>query len=386
MKVLFFDHSPVYGGAEQSLFSVLPALKQPIVPVLLVSQESILTAKAQSLNINCRTIKLSPRLMSLSRGRVIKNILNPLLWRDLSRAQQALAETVQKEEIDIVCANTLKAAIILGLCRNKITKPLVWHVRDIVSGLPSAVLWLTGRLSNPKIIAVSRAAARQPALNFSPAAPTVIHNGIDQEKWVFASRQQKPEEIKTKLGIKPGESLIGVFGQLSAWKGQEHAIYALAHLKRRGFLCKLLLAGDAIFAEQGYPESLKKLAGSLNVSGEMIFSGWLENTAPYMAAADIIVHTPVKPEPFGRVLIEAMALGKPVVAIKNGGIPEIIDHGRSGLLLENHQELPFVLERLLCQPAQAKALGDEARRQVQLRFNLSDTAARISDFLMEAGR
>jgi glycosyltransferase involved in cell wall biosynthesis len=81
-----------------------------------------------------------------------------------------------------------------------------------------------------------------------------------------------------------------------------------------------------------------------------------------------------------------MALGKPVVAIKNGGIPEIIDHGKSGLLLESHGELPFVLERLLCQPAQAKVLGDEARRQVQLRFNLADAASKISDFLLEAGR
>ncbi|MDO9391027.1 MAG: glycosyltransferase family 4 protein [bacterium] len=386
MKVLFFDHSPVFGGAEQSLFSVLPALKSPIVPVLLASQDSILKKKAQSHNISFRTIKLSPRLASLSRGRLAGNVLNPFLWIDITKAKKALVEAVQKEEADLVYANTLKAAIILGLCRKKVKLPIVWHVRVIVSGPSSVLLGLAGRISQPKLIAVSRAVAAQPALKFSAIAPKVIHNGIDQEKWVFASRQQKPEEIKNKLGVKPGESLIGVFGQLSAWKGQEHSIKALAHLKRRGFLCKLLLAGDAIFAEKGYPEHLKELAGSLNVSGEIIFSGWLENTAPYMAAADIIVHTPVKPEPFGRVLIEAMALGKPVVSVKSGGIPEIIDHGRSGLLLENHGELPFVLEKLLCQPAQAKVLGDEARRQVQSRFNLSDTVSKISDFLMEAGR
>ena len=386
MKVLFFDHSPVYGGAEQSLFSVLPALKSPIVPVLLASQDSILIKKAQSHNISFRTIKLSPRLASLSRGRLAGNLLNPFLWIDISRAKKAVIKAVQKEEIGLVYANTLKSAIILALCRKKIKQPMVWHVRDIVSGPAAAMLGLAGRISQPKLIAVSQAVAGQPALKFSPVVPKVIHNGIDQEKWVFDSRQQKPEDIKNILGVKPGESLIGVFGQLSAWKGQEHAIKALAHLKRRGFLCKLLLAGDAIFTEQGYPEHLKKLAGSLGVSGEIIFSGWLENAAPYMAVVDIIVHTPVKPEPFGRVLIEAMSLGKPVVSVKSGGIPEIIDHGRSGLLLENHGELPFVLEKLLCQPAQAKALGDEARRQVQSRFNLSDTVSNISDFLMEAGR
>jgi glycosyltransferase involved in cell wall biosynthesis len=386
VKVLFFDHSPVYGGAEQSLLSVLPALKPPIVPVLLTTDGSILINKARSLDIKCRTIKLTPGFASLSRRRMSGIIFNPLIWAGVSNAKKSLTEAVQIEKTDIVYANTLKAAILLGLCRNKIKQPVVWHVRDIVSGLPSALLWLVGRLSSPKIIAVSRAVASQPALRYGAVPPTVIHNGIDVEKWIFASRQQKPEEIKTKFGVKPGESLIGVFGQLSAWKGQEHAIKALAHLKRRGFLCKLLLAGDAIFAEQGYPEHLKKAAGLLNVSDQVVFSGWLENTAPYMAAADIIVHTPEKPEPFGRVLIEAMALGRPVVAIKNGGIPEIIDHGRSGILLESHQELPFVLERLLCQPAQAKALGDEARRQVLLRFNLADTAARISEFLMEASR
>ncbi|MBI4726216.1 glycosyltransferase family 4 protein [candidate division TA06 bacterium] len=384
MKVLFFDHSPVYGGAEQSLLSILPALKPPIAPVLLVLPDSILVKKARELKIRFRTINLSPRLASLPQARLAKNIFNPLLWRDISRTKRALADAVQKEKADLVYANTLKSVILLGLCSKKIPQPQVWHIRDIVSGLPAVLLWRVGRISSPKVIAVSRVAAGQPALKFSATAPTVIHNGIDQEKWIFDSRQQKPDEVKARLGIKPGESLIGVFGQLSAWKGQEHAIQALAHLKRRGFLCKLLLAGDAIFAGQGYPEKLKSLAGSLNISEDVIFSGWLENAAPYMMAADIIVHTPVKPEPFGRVLIEAMALGKPVVAIKNGGIPEIIDHGRSGLLLESHQELPFVLERLLCQPAQAKALGDEARRQVELRFKLSDTVSRVSDFLTGA--
>lgn len=386
MKILFFDHSLVYGGAEQSLFSVLPALKPPIETVLLVSQKSSMIKRAESLNINCRTIKLSPRLTALSRGRLAGNLLNPLLWRDVSIAQKALTEAVQKEKADIVYANTLKSAILLGLCRKKIPQPQVWHIRDIVSGPSSVLLGLVGRISRPKLMAVSRAVAGQTALKFSSTPATVIHNGIDQEKWLFESRRQKPEEIKAKFGIKPGESLIGVFGQLSAWKGQEHSIRALAHLKKRGFLCKLLLAGDAIFAEQGYPEKMKNLAGSLNVSEEVIFSGWLENTAPYMAVSDIIVHTPVKPEPFGRVLVEAMALGKPVVAIKNGGIPEIIDHGRNGLLLESPEELPFVLERLLCQPSQAKTMGDEAMRQVKLKFNLSDTVSRISDFLMEAGR
>jgi L-malate glycosyltransferase len=386
VKVLFFDHSPVYGGAEQSLISILPALKPSIVPVILGSQGSSLVKKAQDANIGCRTIKISPRLRSLSRGRLARNILNPLLWRDISRAKADLVQAVQKEEADAVYANTLKAAIILGLCRNRIGRPMVWHVRDIVFGLPAVLLWLVGHFSKPRIIAVSRAAAGQPALKFSAIPPVVIHNGIDQEKWILASREQKPEELRARLGVRPGESLIGVFGQLSAWKGQEQAIRAMAHLKGRGFLCKLLLAGDSIFAEKGYPEKLKMLAVSLNLSGDVIFPGWLDSPAPYMAASDIIVHTPVKPEPFGRVLIEAMTLGKPVVASNNGGIPEIIEHGRSGLLLESQEELPLVLERLLCQPAQAKALGDEARRQVQLRFQLSDTASKISDFLTEAGR
>jgi glycosyltransferase involved in cell wall biosynthesis len=385
VKVLFFDYSPVIGGAEQSLLAFLPLLNEPLETVLLLSKDSRIISEARHLKIRYRTITIGPRLAGISRRKAVLNGLNPGLWLELARAQKEFWDICREEKPDIFYANTFKAAVFMGLCGKKMKPPVVWHIRDIVSGLPAVWLWLTGWRCRPKVIAVSRAAAQQPALKFSAAAVTVVHNGIDQEKWVFASRQQKPEEVKARLGVKPGESLIGVFGQLSAWKGQEHSIKALAHLKKRGFLCKLLLAGDAIFAEQGYPEHLKILAGALDVSNEVIFSGWLENTAPYMAASDIIVHTPVKPEPFGRVLIEAMALGKPVVAIKNGGIPEIIDQGRSGLLLESHGELPFVLERLLCHPAQAKALGDEARRQVQSRFNLSDTAARISDFLTEAG-
>jgi len=382
LKVLFFDYSPFFGGAEKSLLELLPLLNDPVEPVLLLANGSRVVPEAARTGIKPSTINIGPRLANITQSKAVFQLLDPRLWVELAKAQAAFSEICRREKPDILYANTLKAAVFTGFYKNKQRLPLVWHIRDIPAGPAGLLLWWLGLLRRPKIIAVSRAAAAQPFLSWPGCRPQVVYNGIDHQQWRHKSGETDTAEIKAKLKAGPGETLIASFGQLAPWKGQEHAVTALSVLRKKGMLCKLLLAGDAVFADRSYPQKLKALASRLGVADSVVFLGWMANPAPCMAAADIVVHMPVKSEPFGRVLVEAMSLGKPVVAARSGAVPEIIEDGKTGLLC-SPEELPFVLQKLIYDPGKAKAMGEKARQRVERNFGIDQTASGIQKILTE---
>ena len=382
MKVLFFDHSPVFGGAEKSLLAFLPLLNEPVETILLLADNSRIIPEAAKLRIKYRTISIGTRLANITQRKVIFQALDPRLWMELIKFQSELSEICRTESPDVLYANTFKAAALIGLNRNKPKRQLVWHIRDIFAGKAGALLWCLGLLTHPKIIAVSRTASGQPFLSWPGCRPQVVYNGIDHPQWRQKSGETGTAEIKSRLIAASGETLIACFGQLASWKGQEHAVAALSVLRKKGINCKLLLVGDAIFADKSYPQKLRDLSSSLGVSDSVMFIGWVDNPAPYMAAADIIVHMPVKPEPFGRVLVEAMSLGKPVVAARSGAIPEIIEDGKTGILC-TPDELPFILEKLIYDPGKAKGMGEKARQGVERHFGIAETANGIQKILTE---
>ncbi|MBI5804736.1 glycosyltransferase family 4 protein [candidate division TA06 bacterium] len=382
MKVLFFDHSQVYGGAEKSLLAFLPLLIEPVEPILLLAENSRIVPEAAKLKIKCRTISIGPRLANITQSKALFQALDPRFWMELAKAQAEFSEICRIENPDILYANTFKAAVFIGFYKNKQKRQLFWHIRDIFAGIGGILLWCLGLLTHPKIIAVSRAASVQPFLSWPGCRPQVVYNGIDHLQWRQESEETSGLDTKAKLKVAPGEILIACFGQLTPWKGQEHAITALAVLIKKGILCKLLLVGDAVFADKSYPQKLRVLSSRLGVSGSVVFSGWMDNPAPYMTVADIVVHMPVKPEPFGRVLVEAMSLGKPVVAVRSGAIPEIIEDGKTGILC-TPGELPFILEKLIYDPGKAKVMGEKARQRAERHFGIAETAKGIQKILTE---
>jgi hypothetical protein len=382
LKILFFDYSRFLGGAEQSLLSVAPLLRCGIEPVLVVDRNAQWLQEIRQAGIKYRILNIGSRLSGLTQSRAILGGANPGLWAEFIRARREFDDILREERPDAICANTFKAAVFTGMYLGGFGMPLFWHVRDIVGGAAGLLWWASGFLKRPRLIAVSRAAAAQPALAWSGSAPRVAYNGIDCGLWRHKSGETGIPEIRSSIGMEPGETMLAAFGQLAPWKGQEHALRALSVLKKRGVLCRLALVGEAVFSDRSYPRKLKEMAEKLGVGENVKFCGWVKNPAPYMAAADIIVHTPVKPEPFGRVLVEAMCLGKPVVAFSTGAIPEIIENGRSGILCKP-QELASVLERLIYDPGRARSIGEAARQRAERNFSLAESAQNIERILTE---
>jgi glycosyltransferase involved in cell wall biosynthesis len=183
------------------------------------------------------------------------------------------------------------------------------------------------------VIANSQASADSLiAAGFDPQRVVVIPNGIDPAPFdaAIADSDRLRRGLRQSLGLGEDEPLLGLFGRLSPWKGQHIAIESLESLPG----VHLLLVGDALFGEEAYVERLRKLAARPGVEGRVHFLGFRDDVAGVMQGVDVVIHASTSPEPFGRVIVEAMLGARPVVATRGGGASEIIDEGKNGLLCD----------------------------------------------------
>jgi glycosyltransferase involved in cell wall biosynthesis len=182
------------------------------------------------------------------------------------------------------------------------------------------------------IIAVSRAVADH-VLQVAPEADgklTMVYNGITRQD-VVVTRPR--EAVRRDWRLPPGVPLAGCVAQLVRWKRQDLFLRAgarlIAHLPD---VRLVIVGGDLHGANARYAEELRRLAVHLGISDRVIWAGHRQDIADVVAALDVVVH-PATEEPFGRVILEALALGTPVVAADAAGPAEIIEQGQSGLLV-----------------------------------------------------
>jgi L-malate glycosyltransferase len=180
---------------------------------------------------------------------------------------------------------------------------------------------------------------------------------------------------------------MGVVAQLSPWKGQATAIQALKLLCEEGIDAHLLLIGSAKFIarstrfdNQSYLASLHKLVTDAGLEHRVSWLGEREDVPELVGALDVLL-LPSWEEPFGRALIEAMALGVPVIATNVGGPSEILNDGREGFLLPPREPQAWAqaARRLAESPARAVQMGDAGRRRVEQAFTVEHHLAAMLD-------
>ena len=197
-----------------------------------------------------------------------------------------------------------------------------------------------------------------------------IHNGLDPDE----VRPQVPAAmVRDRLAIPPGADVIVMLGNLKAWKGQETVVRAVDRVRRSRPLVRCLLVGDTAVADRPFEEGLRRLVTELGVDSHIVFAGYHQNVADFVLLADVVVHASIRPEPFGRVVLEAMACRKPVIASLGGGVTEIVDHGRTGLLFPpgDDQALASAILELLGDRDRAVRMGEAGYVRLLERFNIS---------------
>jgi glycosyltransferase involved in cell wall biosynthesis len=207
---------------------------------------------------------------------------------------------------------------------------------------------------------------------------TVIHCGIDPDRYQIV---EQPAELRKKHGIDDTARVIGVVGNIKYWKGQETIVRAMAALTDEYPDLVCVLVGGTSEADIDYLNRQKAICDETGIADSVIFAGFQKNAIDYMNLMDIVVHTSVAPEPFGIVTLEALSLSKPYISTTIGGPAEVIEDGKSGLLVDpgKPELLADALRRFLANPDFARECGINGEKRLRSDFtfekNVNETIA-----------
>jgi glycosyltransferase involved in cell wall biosynthesis len=232
------------------------------------------------------------------------------------------------------------------------------------------------------MLAVSRAAQASVA-SLRPKVPNrLLYNGTPIPAVTAADAQA----ARGELGVGEGDVLLGVFGRLQRWKGQDVFVKAAAQIARLRPRARFVVVGGSEFGlEPEYAGELRRLAEAPELAGKMVFTGFRNDVARLMAACDVVCHTSRVQEPFGLVVVEAMAVARPVIATAGGGPSEIIASDTQGVLVpaDDPEALVEAAVPLIDDPERRRLIGANAYERVRTQFSIDVTASTLIKYLDE---
>lgn len=387
MRILLVDHvSKVLGGAEVNVLELLahPAVRSEWDVRVACAPGSPLERKVSELDWPREPHQFSDALNEL---RVVGRRFNPIAkwrgWQELHQATRRLANTVSRVRPDVLLSCTNKDHFAAGAVARVARIPSVWWINDIVSA--DFFSWPVRRIFANR---ARRLATRlAPVSDFGRAALVAagipadrcrtIHNGIPLDRY---QRHPNPP-LRRELGLAPDLPLFGLVGRITPWKGQDFFIQLAAEWARLGKPGVFVIIGRAFNEDAGFDQAIRAEVIARGLIERVRFVAFQPDVAAALSSLDVLVHTSTKPEPFGRVLIEAMAVNTPVVAARGGGTPEIISDGLTGRLV-TPADLPGYVEAL----GDALRIGPTrwapaAARDVAARFSLNRVVADFNEVL-----
>ncbi|MBN3040587.1 MAG: glycosyltransferase, partial [Candidatus Omnitrophica bacterium] len=336
-RIVFLDDGKAFGGAEKNLLLFLDHLDRQLLEATIVtSYQGKFFDLAKRKQIPIHTI-ISADFVSTSFNKERFDFLNPfaLIYNFFLLIVKGfkLGKFLKKQRIDIIQTNGMFEHIYGGLGAKLAGVYCIWFMQDIPRGsfrcIKRSIINLLASMLASKVVAVSEATRKAfyPWLRKNTAC---IRVGIDIGKYL-GSQVKDITETKEKWGCADSEFIVGMAGRLIYWKGAKDFIRAavIVSLKKHA---RFVIIGDADPGDKLYIEKLKSLARELNIEDKVIFTGFLEDVTAGVNILDIFAHCPFYPDPCPIAVMEAAALGKAIVATRVGGIPEIIEDGKEGLL------------------------------------------------------
>lgn len=374
-RVLFLDHTAVRGGAELYLLALAEAFRETSQTLLF--EEGPLLDDLEARGAQAQVLPAPAAVLDVRREDTVGHAaaaLPALIGLSLRVARHA-------REHEVLFANSQKSFVVACLAGMLSRRPVVWNLHDILSAdhFSSLNRWLVVRLANwcaCRVIANSEA-TQQSFIDEGgrPDLVEVVYNGIDPSAFDVVTSPQST--LRDTAGLPPNAFLVGVFSRLAAWKGQHVLLEALSTLPD----VHAILVGGALFnGDYEYAEALREQARRLGIEERVHFLGFRSDVPALMKACDAIVHSSITPEPFGRVIVEGMLAGRPVVATRGGGASEIITDGINGRLVPPGQSdaLAAVLGNWQHTPDRAETLARVASQEARTRFTLSQQIEGVS--------
>lgn len=366
--VLYLDHTAKLGGGEIALLDLICALDPARYrAVVVLASDGPLADRLRAAGIDTRIVPLDAAVLNTRKDSLSGSSFLHLrsIWACLCYAL-TLARIARAVRADLIHTNSLKSDLYGGLAGRLAGIPVLWHVRDRIDAqyLPPQVASLFRRLSRVlphAIIANSestlktlRPRCRQPA--------AAVYSGVTELPPLTARRPSAPPTI----------SLVG---RLASWKGQHIFIQAAALVLAEFPNTRFQIIGAPLFGEDAYAQTLHQTVADLGLTQKILFLGFRDDVPALLADTDIVAHASTLGEPFGQVVVQGMAVGKPVVATDGGSLREIVVPGETGLLVPmgDAAAMAQAFRELLVNPALARKMGEAGRRRVRERFTMTQT-------------
>lgn len=347
-RVLFVQGAAVRAGAERALSARIRNLPENgIEPVVAFFADGPFRAEVERAGVHTVRLEAAPHLRDLRR-----------LPGDVRR----LAAAARSERADVLEGCGEKMSVLAGWAARLAGRGCVYNLQDAPRRSPGATAMQLAALSgrHDAVVVPSHWMAR--AFRGLGLRPRVITNAIALDELPAA-----PADVRAAAGWPPDAVVVGHFGRLVAWKGADVLLRAASRVAG----VRVLVVGGTLYGhEPGYERWLRERAHELGLDARVHFTGHREDALELMAGCDAVCHSSVAPEPFGMVVLEAMALGRAVVATRAGGPAELVDDGRTGVLVEpgDDSALAAALAALAGDPARRRALGEAAAAEVRRRY------------------
>ena len=362
INILFLvQYGKVGGGVNKSLTSQLSKMDRTrFNTYVLATEEGPIIDELRPLINGMIVISVPKSILYRKRGEINFKLflalfdffkLIPFFIRGIRFIMQA--------KIDVIHCNNLKTNL-FGIILSKITRvPVICHIRSATSLGFMGKFFEWGATS---IVSVSYG-ARMLSFNGHRETPKhkVIYNGRDLNEFKPNSSNK---EIRHELGIHDHELVVAIIGGLIQWKGHITFLEAAKKVLAKAPDTAFLIVGNVDYEDSSYQEELNDLVETFNIGNRVIFIGYRSDINSIYAVIDVLVSASWY-EPLGGVIIEAMACGKPVIGTRAAGTPEIIDHGKTGLLVpvNNSTKMADAIVTIL----QNEQLKDEMGRAGRIR-------------------
>lgn len=373
-RILYVHNGSDLYGASRSLLRLVARLdRKKFEPHVILPEVGPL----------CRALRLAgvpytiqPSLAVISRKVLGSWRMLPFLGR-VPASVLVLVRFIRRQRIDLVHTN-VATVLTSGAAARLAGVPHVWHVRDsfeefgrLWKAYSRYLLW-----SSAMVVCVSAAIARQ--FSRASAKVSVVHDGLPVEEFEGVSDRQVAA-FRQRYGLGQ-RKLVGMVGRIKFQrKGQDVFVEAIARLKNKLEDVGFVIIGSPFPGNEDHLQRLRELISRLDLSGHVVLTGDVEDVKAALGSLDVLVLASCRPEPFAGVVLEAMALGVPVIGTRTGGTIEQIDDGVSGILVEPNdpRTLAEAIERLLADRALKESIRKAARARVSEQFSFDHTRSKL---------
>jgi glycosyltransferase involved in cell wall biosynthesis len=306
--------------------------------------------------------------------RIIRTTAHPIdlatFARSFYQVGRQIAHVVKAQRIDVIHSISYPASLYAAFAAAWTGKPHIWHEHNIkrIHRVNRLIYQTVARTCDWVIGPSDAVTSNLAAAGIDAAKLRTVYNGIDLRRFQTTDSVQI-EALRRELGLLDGESAVGLFGQMLPYKGHRTLIEAAPEVLRARPRTRFYFVGA--LENPPYQQELEALLRSNRLGDRFHFTGWRADVQNIIRAMDVVVVATTTPEPAALMLMEAMAMERPIVATRTGGTPEIVADEKTGLLFSpsNPGELSERIRQVLDDPDRARMLGTAGRERVLSEFS-----------------